>query len=179
HQKIKVVVMLSSTGRLVVKGKFLFVGDQKYFIRGVTYGTFAENDQGFLFPTYDIVKQDFALMAEAGINTIRTYTPPPDYLLESAAKYGLRVIVGIYWEGRNCIYDDPAALAVAQTAVREAVARCKRYPEAVLAYCIGNEIPPLVCRWHWPERIEKFLEALYHTAKDEDPMGLVTYGNYP
>jgi GT2 family glycosyltransferase len=170
---------MQSPDRPIVRGKFIYVGEQKYLIRGVTYGTFAQNDQGFLFPAYETVEKDFALMREAGINTIRTYTPPPDYLLELAIKYGLRVVVGIYWEGRNCIYDDPAALAAAKAAVRQTIARCKRYPDAILAYCIGNEIPPLIARWHGPKRIEKFLQTLYHTAKTEDPMGLVTYGNFP
>jgi beta-galactosidase/beta-glucuronidase len=62
----------------VVKGKFIFVGDQKLYIKGVTYGTFRPSQEGLLFPAPEVVAQDFKVMAENGINALRTYTVPPD-----------------------------------------------------------------------------------------------------
>jgi glycosyltransferase involved in cell wall biosynthesis len=44
---------------------------------------------------------------------------------------------------------------------------------------IGNEVPPLVARFHGRRTIERFLKRLYDVAKEEDPEALVTYGNYP
>jgi GT2 family glycosyltransferase len=49
----------------------------------------------------------------------------------------------------------------------------------VLAYSIGNEIPPDVVRWHGKAAVERFLRELADVAKQVDPDGLVTYGNYP
>ena len=173
--------LLRGTGgpRPAVRGPFLCIGDDKFIVRGVTYGTFAADGNGDLFPPPAVVRADFALMRAAHVNTIRTYTPPPDWLLEEARAAGLRVLIGIHWEATTCCFDDARALQAATTVVRDAVARCRAFPDVVLAYAIGNEIPPLVVRLHGRPVIYRFLQALYETAKREDPDGLVTYGNFP
>src|SRR5207244_9487984 len=51
-----------------VHGKFFFAGEVKHFVRGVTYGPFAEGSHGAQFPERDVVERDFALMASAGVN---------------------------------------------------------------------------------------------------------------
>src|SRR6266566_3348413 len=50
-----------------VKGKFIFVGDEKLYVRGVTYGTFRPREDGDEYPDSEIVEQDFALMAANGL----------------------------------------------------------------------------------------------------------------
>ena len=50
-----------------VQGKFFFVGDEKLYIRGVTYGTFRPNGQGEEFPPLKVVNRDFARMAAMGV----------------------------------------------------------------------------------------------------------------
>ncbi len=162
-----------------VRGPFLFVGERKLTVKGVTYGTFAPNEEGELFPAREQVRRDFAAMRSAQVNTVRVYTPPPDWLLEEARRAGLWVLVGIYWEGRNCNFDEPLALRSAQSEVCRVVERCRRFPDVVLAYVIGNEIPPLVVRFYGWRVIQRFLHRLYQVAKEVDPAGLVTYGNYP
>jgi glycosyltransferase involved in cell wall biosynthesis len=154
------------------------VDGARFTVKGVTYGTFAANDQGFRYPEPEVVERDFAQMRKAGINTVRLYIEAPDYLFDLAQAHGLQVIAGIYWEGRECIFDDPAALAAAQQAVREMARRRHDHP-ALLMYCIGNEIPPSVVRWHGRQQVERFLRTLYEAIKAEDPEGLVTYANYP
>src|SRR5262245_20684444 len=42
-----------------VHGKFLFVADQKFWIRGVTYGTFKPNEAGDQFPAKEVVERNF------------------------------------------------------------------------------------------------------------------------
>src|SRR5687768_4315061 len=74
---------LATDVRPSVRGKFLFVGDEKLYIRGVTYGTFRPRADGCEFPEPLEVATDFALMAEHGINTVRTYTVPPRWLLDT------------------------------------------------------------------------------------------------
>ena len=162
-----------------VRGPFLFLGDQKLTIRGVTYGTFGADAAGNLFPPRQVVASDFAAMREAGINAIRTYTAPPPWLFEEARAAGLWVLVGIYWDGRNCTFDDPQALRAAESATREAVRRCKPYTDVLLGWVIGNEIPPLVVRLHGRRIVERFLEQLAAIVRAEDPDGLVSYGTYP
>src|SRR5690349_10415303 len=78
-----------------VRGKFLFVGERKLYIRGVTYGTFRPDENGDEYPSRNVVEQDFEHMAACGINTVRTYTMPPLWLLEIAQRYGLRLMVSL------------------------------------------------------------------------------------
>ncbi len=59
-----------------VQGKFIFVGDEKLYVRGVTYGTFRLDEDGNETHDPRVVEQDFALMAANGLNAIRTYTVP-------------------------------------------------------------------------------------------------------
>ena len=54
-----------------VKGKFFCVGDEKLWIRGVTYGTFRPDESGNEFHNPDLVEKDFAHMAAMGINVVR------------------------------------------------------------------------------------------------------------
>src|SRR5215469_13140076 len=69
-----------------VHGKFLYIGRDHFWIRGVTYGTFRPDPTGLQFPTKDLVKRDFRAIAEAGLNSIRVYTTPPRWLLDEAAR---------------------------------------------------------------------------------------------
>ena len=147
-------------------------------MKAVSYGTFAPDERGDLFPPRARVREDFAAIAAAGFNCIRTYTAPPDWLMHEARAAGLRVLAGIYWGGENCDFDDPRALARASGTVVAAVHRLRRFPDVVLAYLIGNEIPALVARFHGRRTIEHFLRALYRAGKAEDPAGLFSYGNY-
>lgn len=81
-----------------VHGKFLFVGDEKLYVRGVTYGTFRTGADGQEIYDADVVARDFESMAENGVNAVRTYTVPPRWLLDAAQQHGLRIMVGLPWE---------------------------------------------------------------------------------
>src|SRR5262249_37501852 len=67
-------------GRPRVRAKFLFIGDQKFYVRGVTYGTFKPDEDANEYPAYEVVRRDFTEMVANGINAVRTYTPPPSWL---------------------------------------------------------------------------------------------------
>ncbi len=161
-----------------VEGKFLLLGAEKYFIKGVTYGAFPPNGQGHQFPEVAQVANDFTLMQMAGINTILTYTVPPISLLDQAQEHGVRVIPVVPWMEYVCFLEEARVRTQLLREVREGVASCCRHP-AVMMYCVGKEIPPPIVRWHGPKKIEAFLRDLYHVAKEEDPDGLVTYTNFP
>src|SRR5437762_7198812 len=88
----------SDLARPRVRSKFLCVGDEKLYVRGVTYGPF--RPRGPLDEHYDRdeAAADFASMAAEGVNAVRVYTVPPGWLLDLAACHGLRVLVGLPWE---------------------------------------------------------------------------------
>ena len=164
--------------RPTVRGKFLFVGEEKLWVRGVTYGTFRPDADGHSLPSPEQMKQDFERMAQNGINAVRLYTPPPRWLLDLAQEHGLRVMVGLPWEQFVTFLDQPSRRRSIERSVRSAVRSLAGHP-ALLCYTIGNEIPQSVVRWHGAKHIERFLHRLYRSAKSEDPMALVTYVNFP
>src|SRR5713226_9789704 len=92
--------------RPCVKGKFLFVGDEKLYVRGVTYGPFRPNAEGNEYPGPEVVDKDFEQIAANGMNAVRTYTVPPRWLLDAAQRHGLRVMVGLPWEQHVTFLDD-------------------------------------------------------------------------
>lgn len=95
-------------GRPTVWGKFLFDGDAKLYVRGVTYGTFEPGPGGTGYPVPSVVDADFQQMAANGINAVRTYTVPPRWLLDVALRRGLRVMVGLPWEQHVAFLEERA-----------------------------------------------------------------------
>src|SRR5258708_30348010 len=93
--------------RARASGKFVFIGDQEFYIRGVTYGTFQPDESGNQFDQI-AASRDFAAMFANGINAIRLYTVPPRWVLDLAQEHGLRVMIGIPWEQHVAFLDNPA-----------------------------------------------------------------------
>jgi len=164
--------------RVRVHGKFLYEGDTKFWIRGVTYGTFCPAEDGTPFPVRERVQQDFSMMASEGINSVRTYVAPPTWLLDLAHQHGLRVMIGLAWEQHVTFLDDRKLVKTIEDRIRLGIRACAGHP-AVLCFSIGNEIPPSILRWHGRRRIERFLKRLYSIGKAEDPDALITYVNFP
>ena len=169
---------LDRYGPVRVQGKFFFVGEKKHFIKGVTYGPFPKGSHGVQFPDYAVVDTDFALMAEAGINTVRVFTVPPVWLLDAADQAGLKLLVGLPWSQHIAFLDSVATQDQIREMVVAGVRSCLRHP-AVFAYLIGNEIPPDIIRWHGAEPVRRFLKSLAACVKAEHPEALVSYANYP
>ena len=164
--------------RSQVRGRFLFVGDEKFYIRGATYGTFRPDADGHDYPDPQRVESDFCAMAQHGINTVRLYSVPPRWLLDLAAQHGLRVMIGLPWEQHVAFLDERSRRQDICRRVAEGVKACAGHP-AVLAFTIGNEIPATIVRWYGRRRVERFLRMLYLAAKAEDPDALITYVNFP
>jgi O-antigen biosynthesis protein len=184
----KVVVPLelepvAPRSRPVVRGKFLYAGDEKLYLRGVTYGPFRPEAAGTEFAgseyhTPEVVDRDFSQMAGAGLNSVRVYTPPPRWLLDAAQRHGLYVMIGLPWEQHVSFLDNRRTQKSIIERVRQGVTACANHP-AVLCFAIGNEIPASMVRWYGAPRVEKFLRKLYNTVKSVDGAALVTYVNYP
>src|SRR5215470_18024107 len=164
--------------RPCVRGKFLFLGDQKLYVRGVTYGPFRPAQDGSEYPDPCQVAQDFEAMSAAGINAIRTYNVPPTWVLDEARKFGLYVMVGLPWEQHITFLDEPGRARAIIDRMRAVVRRFAGHP-AILCYSVGNEIPAGIVRWLGRKRVERFIETLYRAAKAEDPGALFTYVNFP
>jgi hypothetical protein len=169
--------------RVAVEGKFLRLGDRPFRVRGATYGTFQKRADGERFPEPAQVLRDFHAMADAGLNTVRTYGLPPRDVLEIAAEAGLRLIVGVHYRdwrlepvaGRRA---NRRVLDAGRRAVAEALPRCSESP-VVLALSVGNEVPADIVRLHGVACVEETLSALVREIHEGDSEILATYTNYP
>ncbi|HVH15551.1 MAG TPA: glycosyltransferase [Candidatus Angelobacter sp.] len=167
-----------ATARPRVRGKFLFLGEEKFWVRGVSYGTFLVDDGGQEHLMPDVVERDFAQMVKNGFNVVRVHTCPPRWFLDTAMKMGLRVMVGLNWGERISFSDEPGRQRKIEDLIRKWVRSCAGHP-AVFCYVVGNEISSSIARWSGRHRVEGFIRRLYRAAKEEDPDALVTYANYP
>jgi glycosyltransferase involved in cell wall biosynthesis len=162
-----------------VGGKFLFIGNDKFWIRGVTYGAFRPSPSGHEYHDINALDRDFSLMAANGLNAVRIpHTTPPRELLDIAQRHGLRVMVGLSAEQYAGYLIDRKDAPDIEKLVRSKARNCAGHP-ALLCYALGNEIAAPVVRWLGRARVESYLERLYWAVKEEDPQGLVTYVNYP
>ena len=166
------------SGRPYVRGKFIWADNAKLYLRGVTYGTFRPNAAGEEFHDRARVEADLEQIAAAGCNAIRTYTPPPLWMLDAAQRHGLRVMVGLPWEQHVDFLADHATADRIESEIRTKVRNFGGH-SAILCFALGNEIPAPVVRWLGPNRVERFLRRLNDAVKDEDPGALTTYVNYP
>src|SRR6266852_5526365 len=161
-----------------IGGKFFFVGDHKLYLRGVSYGPFAVSGHGFPFPDPPTLEPDFRLMAELGVNCLRTFTVPPRWVLDRAAEHGLRVLITIPWAEHVCFLDDKALVAEIRGTVRAAGETCGNHP-ALFGFLVSNEVPPDIVRWYGPDRVRNFLRTLRDEVKERAPAALVSYANFP
>ena len=166
------------SNKLLNSGKFVQVDGRRFLIRGVAYGTFEPDAAGHQFPPLQQVARDFAVMAETGINTVRTYTVPGEALLDEAARHGLKVMAGVPWTQHVAFLDDRALVRQIRRDTAAAVRALAAHPGSLL-FALGNEIPPAVVRWHGQPRIERFLRELYDEVKAGAPQSLLTYVNFP
>jgi O-antigen biosynthesis protein len=164
--------------RVTVDGKFLATASGRFFVRGVSYGTFAPTPEGHQFPSPAQVACDFALMKECHINSIRVYTAPPRRLLDAAADCGVRVMLGLWWP-QNVAFLDNRQLT--RNTRRDIVRQIRSFSDhpATFLFALGNEIPASIVRWHGRAKVERFILDLYEDAKAAAPDALITYVNYP
>src|SRR5207248_9559072 len=131
--------LVPAGARAFADGKFLQIGVDRFFVKGVTYGTFAPDAQGHQFPSRERIAEDFRLMAELGINTVRTYTAPRIDLLDEAARHGLHVMVGLPWSQHVAFLDDRQLKRQIRDETAARVRELGGHP-AVALFALGNEI---------------------------------------
>jgi GT2 family glycosyltransferase len=169
---------LTGSETVELSGRFFFLDGEKFFLKGVTYGPFSPSGQGVPFPDRARVEVDFALMTELGANCLRTFTPPPEWLLDIAAAYGLRVMIGIPWAQHISFLDSNKTQAEIRDTIARTIAISKDHP-AAFSYLVGNEIPPEIVRWYGSDRVRDFLRGLVDSARSVAPDSFVSYANFP
>ena len=161
-----------------VRAKFFFEGDRKFFIKGVTYGPFAPDENDEYYGTPDSTARDLALMADTGINLARVYYVPPAWFLDACATHGIRVLVTLPWAEHIEFLRDTKVRREVIRSVREGVRSNAGHP-AIFGYLVGNEIPSSIVRWQGAREVTEFVELLINEARKIDPRALYSYASYP
>jgi GT2 family glycosyltransferase len=159
-------------------GKFFRLGNDKFYVKGVTYGPFKPGVDGCSLPEPSQAKRDFEQMLELGANCVRIYETPPAWFLDLAQEMGLKLFLDVAWAKNLNFIDDEALMEQARQAVRGVAHECGNHP-AVLALSVVNEIPPDIVRYVGRKKIEAFVDELVAIAKSEAPECLVTFANFP
>ena len=164
--------------RVRVDGKFFRLGSRKFYVKGITYGPFAPNARGEMFPSPEQTRRDLEQIRSLGANVLRVYYVPPRWFLDLLAEHELKVLVDVPWAKHLCFLDSAAAQAEARRTVREAVAVGKEHP-AIFAYSVVNEISAEIVRWSGVKRVQKFITELVDEAKAVDAGCLCTFTSFP
>ena len=166
--------------RIVVRSKYLFEGERKFFIKGVTYGPFkpADFDAPIYFPGVERVREDFALMREAGVNVLRVYHSPPRWVLDEAVAQGLRFFITIPWPQHLQFLRDGKLRRQIIDTVRTTIAEHAGH-SAILGYFVGNEVPTTMIRWLGFPEVREFIEHLIEVGRKADPDALFSYASFP
>jgi hypothetical protein len=132
---ILVAAMLScciaagAENEVTVSGRHILVNGEPYLIKGICYHPVPKGER---VRDFGSLTGDLALMVEAGINTIRVYSPIEDQaVLDEIHAAGLKVIVGFG-------YDQDGRFDIRSGSFLDYVNRCKEHP-AILMWELGNE----------------------------------------
>lgn len=162
-----------------VRAKFFFEsGNDKFFVKGVTYGPFAPDAEGNHFGSAEKFTKDLILLQEVGINLLRVYYTPPKWFLDSCASAGIRVLITIPWTEHIAFLQNSKITREVERTVMESIRQNTGHP-AVFGYLVGNEIPSTMVRWLGARAVTEFIEHLINIARSIDPRVLYSYANYP
>ena len=126
-------------------GKFFRLGTEKFYVKGVTYGPFAEGADGRPFASREQTMRDFALIRNLGANTVRVYHTPPKWFLDLAQEGGLKVFLDVAWPKNLDFVDNEKVMDQAREAVHTAARECGNHP-AIFAISVVNEVPADIVR---------------------------------
>jgi glycosyltransferase involved in cell wall biosynthesis len=158
--------------RLRVDGRFFRLGDERVFLRLVTYGPFPEG-----WPRDPA--GELRRIAAAGFHGIRFYDWPGRRLLDAAAEAGLRVFAGWPWaHARDFLKPGDPELERARVRLALRTAEAGDHP-ALAGVFVGNEIPADLARWMGPARVLAAVESLIEAGRHAAPGLLWAYASYP
>jgi exo-beta-1,3-glucanase (GH17 family) len=140
------------------------VDGERYIIRGICYNPVPKGHTQRSFKT---LTQDLALMKEAGINTIRVYSPIDDReVLDEIDAAGIKVITGIGYNSHNKDYD------IISGSFIDYVNKYKDHP-AILMWELGNEYN------YYPEWFKGDINIWYEALNEAAQLIHETDENHP
>jgi len=160
-------------------GKFFRLGDQKFTVKGVTYGSFKPGqDDGIPLPSPEDVLRDIRLIKELGANTLRIYNTPPAWFCDLIHEHGLKLLLDVSWGKHFVFTQDKKVADDARDRVRKAAKACGNHP-ALFAISVANEIPPEIVRYGGAVHVGAFVDELVGIVRSEAADCLVTFASFP
>ena len=169
---------VNKTSRVRAVAKFFFDGDQKFFVKGVTYGPFRPDAEGNYLGTPEQLDRDLGLMRELGINLVRIYHTPPRWFLDRCSESNVRVLITVPWSKHIEFLRQPSTRDAIIESLRQAIKANAGHP-AIFGYLVGNEISSTMVRWLGVRRVMEFVEQLIRIGQTIDPTALFSYATYP
>ncbi len=172
---------------VIIRDGRIYSDGSLFFIKGVAYGVSAPGlppgvDGCFSKIPLSVFENDFRMMKGAGINTIRTYEPFPDALLDLAEKYDLKIIEQVVYPSAYTDYSSEIELKALKKIAAEAVKKHKNR-KCILMWSIWNDAPFCydepgnpVPRYGF-EAVNKFMKEIYLAVKAADKSRPVTAAN--
>tara|TARA_R110002073_G_scaffold336440_1_gene533349 strand:- start:4218 stop:5234 length:1017 start_codon:yes stop_codon:yes gene_type:complete len=150
--------------KVSVSKRQLLVNEKQYLIKGICYHPVPK---GSTVRSFENLEQDFALMLEAGINTIRVYAPIDDKkVLDRIDELGLKVIIGFGYNDKKEPYDIVSGTFI------DYVKKYKNH-NAILMWELGNEY-----NYH-PEWFKGDLKNWYNDMNEAAALIHETDTNHP
>ncbi|MFL6527091.1 MAG: glycosyltransferase [Chthoniobacterales bacterium] len=169
---------MTAEPRIRAVAKFFFDGDRKFFVKGVTYGPFKPDTEGFYVGRPEQVARDLAQMREIGLNVVRVYHAPPRWFLDACSERGIRVLITLPWAKHVEFLRHKSARDEITNSVRAAIVANAGHA-AIFGYLVGNEVSPTMVRWLGVRRVTEFIEHLIRVGRATDPATLFSYASYP
>ncbi len=120
---------VAESNRVSTKGRTIEVNGKPFLIKGICYHPVPKGSDKRSFET---LPEDLALMKEAGINTIRLYSPVDDKaVLDEIHRAGIKVIMGFGYN-QNGFFD------LLSGSFLDYIKKYKHHP-AILFWELGNE----------------------------------------
>ena len=172
---------------VTVKDNRIYADGSLFFIKGVAYGISAPGlqpgvDGCFSKIPLSVFENDFRMMKEAGINTIRTYEPLPDALLDLAERYDIKVIEQIIYPSAYTDYSSEVELKALKKMAVDIVKK-HRGRKCMLMWMIWNDAPFCydepgnpVPRYGF-DKVNNFMKEIYLAVKSADKTHPVTAAN--
>ena len=169
--------------KVLINRQRIFVNDELFFIKGIAYQPTYQEKTDFKDIPFSVFENDFKMMKEAGINTVRTYHPLPPELLDLAEKNGLMVIQSLVDISHKTSFNLPKELERVKKEALAIVERDKNRP-CILMWSLYNDMPfnwqgdqTSVVATYGFDKVNTFIKEVYSAVKEADPSRPVTASN--
>ena len=161
-----------------IKDDWFYLYGEKIFIKGVGYGAWRPNQLPWIHRVNpEIMEKDFELIRSAGFNAIRTWAPLTRSELDLARKYGLLVIMGIWFDPTRD-YGSPAAQNYALSMALNDIKAVAAF-DNIIIFLISNEPPVERVLVSGKKTTELMFSRMVEKIHEVEKNRYISFSNWP